>query len=103
MNIMQTFSKGGAPAFLYGIGIVFACVLAYQMVIGRTLDNTAIQFLWGVLGFAINNQGVASGVAHTNDTVAKVASVQLPVVQLAAEAAVNAATTTTVETKGTAA
>lgn len=58
--------------------MMFGGVVVYEMIVGVTLNATAITILYSIIAFAINSQGVNAGVSHTNDTVNKVAVAQYP-------------------------
>ena len=79
MNIIYKASQNTALVFLYIIGTGFAGALIYQTVIGQPLNNTIVGLLYGIIAFAINSNGVKSGVDHTNETVNKVALAQYPI------------------------
>jgi len=65
--------QSSAVAFLYLIGVGFAATLMYQVITKQPIDSTILGLLYGILGFAINSQGVKTGVDTTNATVEKAA------------------------------
>ena len=67
MNLFQSAIKAGPALYLYGVGLVFASVLAYQMVTRQPLDPTALALVYGISGFGINQAGVQHGVNVTNE------------------------------------
>lgn len=78
MNL-QNFSKSGAIVFLYGVGFIFAAVIAYQIVSNISPPNAlAVGIVNIIIGYVINSVGVQHGVSVTNDTVAKTAIAQYP-------------------------
>ena len=79
MNLVN-FSKSSAIIFLYGIGFLFALVIAYQIVINvnGSPNSLAVGIVNIIIGYVINSVGVQHGVSVTNDTVAKTAIAQYP-------------------------
>lgn len=75
MQKMNTFAQEySAQLFLYIIGIVFACVIAIEVVQGIATPNPiATGYVALVVGYAINSHGFQQGVNNTNDTTKKVA------------------------------
>ena len=67
-----------ASTFLYGVGGIFAGVLAYQSVVGHPLDVVAVGVLTSIVGFVIHSNGNQQGTDNANSTVAKTAIAQYP-------------------------
>ena len=78
LGMFQKIQTNSVSFFLYIIGLGFAGVVGYQIVAGKPVNEIALNFVYVVVAFAINAQGVKSGVEHTNDTVSKVSIAQYP-------------------------
>ena len=78
MNVLQKVAGNSALTFLYIAGMGFTATLIYQVVTRQPIDSTILGLLYGIIAFAINSNGVKSGVDHTNETVQKVALAQYP-------------------------
>lgn len=72
--MMDTLNKYGASVFLYAIGLLFASVIAYQVVVGQVINVDAYYFVSLIVLQAVHQGGVNQGVTTTNDTVAKTAA-----------------------------
>ena len=82
MNTLHSYiSDYGAAVFLYMLGLLFAVVIAYQMVQGQPINQVATGYIGLVIGYAINSHGISQGVSQTNDTVNKTAQAQAPLLQ----------------------
>lgn len=75
-----------ASTFLYGVGGIFAGVLAYQSVVGHPLDVVAVGVLTSIVGFVIHSNGNQQGTDNANNTVAKTAIAQFPLTPAGIEA-----------------
>lgn len=68
----------GAAVYLYMLGFLFAVVVAVEMIYNLPTNTIATGYIGLVVGYAINSHGISQGVNQTNDTVAKTAVAQEP-------------------------
>lgn len=80
--IQNAIQNYGASAYLYLIGLLFAGVIAFEMLTGQPVNQLATGYIGLVIGYAINSHGITQGVNTTNDTVAKTAIAQQPLIAL---------------------
>lgn len=78
MNLLQKAQSSGATIFIYIVGLLFAAVVAYQIILHQQIDAIALSILYGVITTAVNAAGTKAGVDHTNNTVEHVAIAQYP-------------------------
>jgi len=71
---LDALNKYAGGIFLYLIGALFAGVIAYQIVVGQTINVDAYYFVSLIVLQAVHQGGVSQGVTTTNDTVAKTAA-----------------------------
>ena len=74
----QDFFRSPSSIFIYGLGLIFAGVIAFQLINGHDPSTIAVGFVTTVVGQAIMAKGTQHGVDVTNDTVSKVAVAQGP-------------------------
>jgi hypothetical protein len=76
--MLNFFNQYGGQIYLYLLGIIFAGVIAYQIIKGIAPNPYALGYLAVGVSLASHSSGVQQGVAQTNDTVNKTAVAQFP-------------------------